>query len=244
MRIAICDDNQNDQNDLKLLLNKYAESTGLEMDIDVIEDDASCISQLKSGAYDLIFLDIYLKESYGTKIAAALPKNIAKKIVFTTCSMDYAVMAFSLNALHYLIKPITSEDIYEVMCRLEDISKSSRNEKVLTLKHKRTILSIPFQEIMYIETFNKLSIIHTIQQDYEIYISLSALLDRLDPHTFVSPQRSYAVNLNYVRAIQGKNIILKNKIEIPISRSKRDSIREEFENYLFGQIRQSEKDHS
>ena len=112
MRIAICDDNRQDIETLRAYLVGGAENYV----IDCFESGESFISEAKKNSYDLVFMDVYLPDEDGISVIRK-PRDIAPKsvVVFTTVSDSHAVDAFSVRAIHYLIKPYTKEDVTEAL---------------------------------------------------------------------------------------------------------------------------------
>lgn len=124
MRIAVCDDDLKEQEQLEEALRAWDPSRGAE---NFFNGSSLMEAAGKLPPFDIVFLDIYMPGENGMDIARAL-KNISPEteIVFVTTSEDHAVSAFSLDALHYLVKPVTTEGIVASFRRLAEVRARQR----------------------------------------------------------------------------------------------------------------------
>lgn len=179
---------------------------------------------------DLVFLDIKMPEISGLEIVSAL-KNVPD-IIFTTAYHEYALDAFNLNAIDYLLKPFSYERF------LQAISKSSYNsihkdtvsaikqEQSFFVKSDKKLVNINAKDILYIEGLKNYYVI--VSQDAKstiVHNTLSNLETSLAayPH-IVRIHRSYFVNIHAIKEITGSGILLRNNKEIPISPMYREAL--------------------
>ena len=127
MKIAVCDDEQKDCDDLFLLIQNYLQNNGFNFEIHMFSTGDKLLKTLADNHFSLLFLDIYLssEEATGMEIARLIRRmGLDLPIIFTTNSCDFAVESYEVDALYYLVKPVTFEKIQTVMkkCRklLED----------------------------------------------------------------------------------------------------------------------------
>lgn len=129
--IAICEDNESD---VEILLKRLREICGelnVVMCADVFRTGEDFLAASRERGYDIAFMDIYLDGINGIEAA----KNTGKpcRFVFTTISTEHAVEAFGLNAAHYLVKPVSKENVFEALSRCIS-SLSGKNTPILSIK--------------------------------------------------------------------------------------------------------------
>ena len=109
MRIAICDDEINEANNIRFALMD-AES---RLEIDIFESGYAFLDSIKGGSqYDLVFMEIFLGNENGMDIVRAMQAiSPDTQVIFSTISADHAVEAFEVNAIGYLVKPFNEADI-------------------------------------------------------------------------------------------------------------------------------------
>ena len=229
MRAIIIDDERLARKELKSLLKDYHE-------IEIIDECASPEEALKSIEKhnpDLLFLDIQMPEKTGFDLLQELDKS--PKVVFVTAFDEYAVKAFEVNALDYLMKPVDPERLKETMAKVlsEDIEDEelydvpdrgilSSNDQVfikdgekcwfIHLKDVRMFESEGNYVRIYFETFKPL-----------VLKSLNGLEERLDQRLFFRANRKYIINLKWVSHIEnwfngGLQVVLKDGEKVEISR--------------------------
>ena len=219
------------------------------------ENGKEAVSLLEKNDYHLIFLDIKMPGFSGLDIARLLKefKN-PPEIVFTTAYDDYAVKAFELAAIDYLLKPISEERFQETLDRVwkeltEKVKKNNTENKLdnffdsFQFNNEKTndLCKIPveeneryrlldYSEIYYFSTAENKVKVHTKKDFYLTSLNLKELEKRL-PADFFRIHRSYIVNLNKIREIipwfKGKYQIVLDDIvghEIPVSRTKVDKL--------------------
>ena len=229
MRAIIIDDERLARKELKSLLKDYHE-------IEIVDECASPEEALKSIEKhnpDLLFLDIQMPEKTGFDLLQELDKS--PKVVFVTAFDEYAVKAFEVNALDYLMKPVDPERLKETMAKVlsEDIEDEesydvpdrgilSSNDQIfikdgekcwfIHLKDVRMFESEGNYVRIYFETFKPL-----------VLKSLNGLEERLDQRLFFRANRKYIVNLKWVSHIEnwfngGLQVVLKDGEKVEISR--------------------------
>lgn len=152
----------------------------------------------------LVITDIHMPNGNGIEaIESCLKINPDLKVIFTTAFHQYAVNAFELNAVDYVMKPIKKERLYLALEKAKGIlQKHEQQEKkrILTIKMDRVSYFIPFDRIIFFEVKNRKTIIHTINKQYETNESLDQIFSQLDDRFFRS-HRSFIVSLNYISHI-------------------------------------------
>jgi two-component system LytT family response regulator len=194
------------------------------------------INQLKP---DVVFLDIQMPELSGLEVIERL--DVIPHIVFSTAYDEYAINAFEINAVDYLLKPYDEKrfgksirrlrgelkggipDLQRMISILEAFHKSNNYLDRILIPNKEEIIFISSTDILYIEAMENYISIITGDSAYLLFQKISEIEKKLNPKQFFRVHRSYIVNLAYIRKIETwmatkYNIILKNGKEIPLSR--------------------------
>lgn len=190
-------------------------------DIDVIGIYASgeeAAKQIDAVTPDLVFLDIHLSDISGIDLLRLISHKPA--VIFTTAYDQYAIQAFELRAVDYLLKPYTEERLQEAIERVreqlagDETPVKQIQELLVHWQPKQPYLRrIPSRtgeriyilnddDIVYFATENKLVFGHLFDKKYLINYTLEELQARLDPEKFFRIHRSTIVNLNYVKTIE------------------------------------------
>ncbi|MBQ3544450.1 MAG: response regulator transcription factor [Lachnospiraceae bacterium] len=228
MRIAICDDEQ-----LALIRTKETLETAyksIDLIVDIYSNGNKLIEVSKTYKYDLIFLDVEMPLIDGIEIAKQLRKNGDETaIVFLTSHVEYALKGYEVNALRYLLKPAKVEQIREI---INHLIESQKKIKQLLVKSKEDTVMINVNHIVYMEAQNQDIIIVTKDEKYCNRYNLKDYEEELKEYNFIRCHRSYLVNISHIMRISGKEIIMDNSDNIPLSRTKEKKIKEALCEYV------------
>jgi two-component system, LytTR family, response regulator len=189
---------------------------------------------------DLIFLDIQMPEINGFELLEML--DVVPQVVFSTAYDHYAIKAFEINAVDYLLKPYDQERFnialnraiqsihaklnhgYVVERLLQTIQTAHDYQDRILIKQAGKIIIVSCKEIRWIEAMDDYVELHLIKEKYLIQQSMAFLESRLNPDQFIRTHRSYLINLDAIKEIvpysQGRyQLVLKDGKEIPLSRS-------------------------
>lgn len=226
LRFAICDD------DVALLeyisgeLDQWAETAGHNVKTETFPSaEAFLFEYSENKSFDVLLLDIEMPGMNGMELAHKLrAENAMLQIIFVTGYSDYISEGYDVSALHYLMKPVAREKLFEVLSRAAN--KCECSVKKLKVSFDRETKLIPISHIMYVEAQKQYVIIHSIDGTYKMKCSLSAIESQLDEY-FKKCQRSFIVNLSYVTRIKNDSLMLKNGESVPISRGMASIIKDE-----------------
>ncbi len=197
MRIAICDDSQIDRDVIKDFLHTYMTEKSIPYALTEYESGMNLVYDIEEGGYyDLVFLDIYMEELDGMNIARKLRHDgYTGKIVFLTSTAEFAVDSYEVEAAGYLLKPHD----YAKLCSLLDRLIDRSNIGLFQITVRNTIYSLPFSEILYVESRNNVCIMHrTDGREYTVYKKLSEIEAQLNDSRFLRCHQSYLVNMSYI----------------------------------------------
>lgn len=148
-------------------------------------------------------------------------ENGTVQIVFITGFPDFMAEGYEVSALHYLMKPVSREKLFQVLDRAA--ANLTRTEKRLKVVFDRQTDFVPLDQILYVEAQRQYVVVHTAGGSCRMKASLADTAKELDER-FYRCQRSFLVNLSYVVRIKGNCVVLKNGEEIPISRGAGEEI--------------------
>lgn len=233
MHIVCLEDELATRQALKQYLERYAAQHQLEFAIQFYTAGEELLRQYHPG-WDLVLLDIRLPGMTGMEVARALRRvdqNIP--LMFITSLAHYALQSYEVNALDFLLKPVTYP---ELSMKLDKAVRVIRSRSGCRLPvGTRDGLHVLFSgDITYIEVQNHDRYYHTEQEVYQDRGSLSRLEEQLAPFHFVRISVCYLVNLNYVEALRGSALALRTGEQLAISRSKRHAVLTALADFLGG----------
>lgn len=212
--------------------------------MDRIEIVASCSNAIEafnvinSQDIDLIFLDINMPEITGLSFAKSINKDI--RVIFTTAYREYAVDGFNLEAVDYLLKPISYERLYKSLNKYFDIYLKDEVPKAAEFNHlendymfvkaDRKMVKIDFSEIIYIESLGDYLQIYMHNNIITTRETISNIEAKLPASNFIRIHRSFIISLKQIQSYTHEFIEVSNKA-LPISRSYKQTVLEKLENF-------------
>lgn len=239
MRIAICDDQLAHVESIKDATNKYFHSQKDLAEIHTFTHAFDFLDAHAKSKYDLVLLDICMPGMLGTEVAKEIRMTKDKtEIIFITTSHEFAIDAFEVNAVHYLLKPFTQEAFHQAI----DRAMQNMNHKVTKMVYlkcaKGVIHAVDKNKISYIEAdaHRKSVFLHdgvNIETNQTL-IELFDTLQELSPGQFIAPYKGYIVNQHAISSIESHQIVLKSGKAIPIPRRTFGFIKQAYFDYMFG----------
>ena len=234
MRIAVCDDDKDEISKLQWALFDIQGNYR----VDTYQSGSALIDAVNRGEkYDLLFCDIYMNGENGIDTATEMQKiSPDTAIVFTTTSTEHAVQAFSIRALHYIVKPVRSEDIVEVFRRLA-VKQEPRH--TLTLRIDRAVNVLYQDEIIRVEGQDHKTVIvckkDTVFSIWKPFHEVCGLLD----DTFIQIKKGVSVNMGYISKMTARECILKDGSIFLLRRDMAKEIRQTYLNYVEKELNKS-----
>ena len=223
MIIAICDD---ERDEVRNLQNMIFNIQG-DYRVDCFQDGKTLLEAVQDGkAYDLLFCDIYMKEENGIDVARRLlALSPQTAVVFFTSSREHAVDAYSVEALHYLVKPVRQEDIAEVFRRFGN-KKEPRH--TLTLRIERTVNVLYQDEIIRIESHGHSTVITcenaTVYSIRKPFYEISEMMDE----TFLQVKKGLMVNMRFISQMTFRDCTTRDGCVFLLRRDQAKEIREKY----------------
>lgn len=228
IKSIIIDDERLARNELRKLLKEHAE-------INIIEEAANVdegIEKIETYSPDLIFLDIQMPGKTGFDLLASLDK--IPKVIFTTAYNEYALKAFEVNALDYLLKPIEPKRLSDAIHKVQDeLAKEkmglANNKGPLTdadqvfVKDGERCWFVKLSEVRLFESVGNYAKVFFGTNKPLVLKSLNALEERLDERTFFRANRKHIINVKWIDKIEpyfngGLLVELKGGEKIEVSR--------------------------
>lgn len=232
MRIAICDDSQREQEQFIKALHGWDPTR----QPDCFLTGAALLEAAKQEPpFDIVFLDIYMPGENGVEIAGELQKVSPETgIVFVTTSQEHAVDAFSLHALHYLVKPVTRSGIVEVFRRLTQLRQ--RQRPMAAFPTGRGSSTVYLDEIYYLQSMDHaVDIYLTGNRQLRVWATLTELEQKLNDN-YLKLNRSTIVNMEQIEQMGADSCILRDGTRLEFTRRDRNTIRAAYDNFLFARL--------
>lgn len=184
---------------------------------------------LSEGNIQLLFLDIQMPRITGTQFLKSLVK--APPVIFTTAYPQHALEGFELNALDYLVKPISFERFLKAAHKAKEFYELRHHNMPLEdsisdhffIKSDNKLVKILFDDILFVEALQNYVVIHTTAKKYITYLTFHAVQDYLPSHLFLKTHKSYIISMAKVDSIEGADIRIGTN-QIPVSRNLKDEV--------------------
>ncbi|MDE6099858.1 MAG: LytTR family DNA-binding domain-containing protein [Paramuribaculum sp.] len=217
------------------LINSYILRTPYLEDGGIFSSAQEAVKKVIDGDFDLIFLDINLPQLNGLEFARIVPPST--RVIFTTAYDNYAVESFKVNALDYLLKPISYEEFSKSASRaLQHLNGQAAAQKrreldSIIVKSEYKLVQIPIDDILYIEGLKDYVKICTVSGTVMTLMNIKALERTLPDDKFMRVHRSFIVNMRRITVIE-RNRIVFGTTYIPIS----ESYKQAFSDYVSARL--------
>lgn len=183
---------------------------------------AEALKYLRKYPVDLIFVDIYMPSITGINLVKAIEQHTI--IIFTTAYSQYAVESYELNAIDYLLKPISQKRFLQAVKKANDYyqylqQKDHSKDTCLYIRADYSLIKIPVEDIIYIEGLaDYLKIFVKNRNAIVARMTMKEMIDKLPAGNFVRVHRSYIIPINAIQSVRNGMIYITDTI-IPIGRT-------------------------
>ncbi len=201
---------------------------------------AEAMNVMNSVDVQLLFIDINMPEISGMEFAKSLTNK--PYIVFTTAYSEYAVEGFQVEAVDYLLKPISFSNFLKAVNKVKnriELTSNNQKESVTTkanhlfVKSDYKLIRIELTDIKYIESQHEYIKIHLLNSSpITTLLSLKSIEELLPPEKFMRVHRSFIVNLSKISVIERNRIVYDGNVYIPVSKQ----YKEKFLKYIDGNL--------
>lgn len=228
IQLALCDDNIAELSEIKTIVHNYFYLKKIEVQITCFTDSLKLLDCTKQNIfYDIYILDIIMPELNGVLLSKKLREyNVNSDIIFLTISEDYALKAYSVFPLQYLLKPVQKSLLFQALDKgLENISyKKEKHTETHIIKTPDGFENIPLYQIACAELTGHSITYHLADGNTIRSSSIRVSFDKiiaplLKNPNFVKVHKSFVVNLSYIQKLTAQNVLLTTKQIVPISRA-------------------------
>lgn len=226
-KIAICDDSNTDLESIAGMVRRWAEVAGHIVQVSEFPSAESFLFQYADDKnYDILLLDVEMRDISGIELAKRVRAERGRaEIVFITSHFEFIAEGYEVDALHYLVKPVSEEKLSEVLDRAA--ARLAMEPPSVVINCDGGTVKLLEEDILYVESFAHYIEIHTRTDVFRLKESITVFEDKLSA-VFYRAHRSYLVNLKAVQRISRASVTLTGGAEIPLSRGKYDGINRAF----------------
>ena len=231
MRIAVLDDDREEV----FKLNEMIFHISGNYRVDRFTEGKDLLKEVENGAvYDLLLCDVYMKGENGIEIAKQIKAMCPQTpVAFITSSREHAVDAFSIDAVHYLVKPVTQEDIVEVFRRLQNKTEPRRT---LTVRIDRVVNVLYQDEIIRVEGHgHNIEIICSDNTVYSIRKPFKEMNELLD-ETFIQIKKGVTLNMRHILRMTYKDCTCRDGKIYLLRRDQAKEIRTKFYDFVKNEL--------
>lgn len=232
IRIGLVDDDLNHLELIKSFLDQYEKEKEIRFKIEEFHNGLNFVEDYK-GDLDVVFLDIEMPHMDGMTAAKRIREiDSSLGIVFVTNMAQYAIHGYEVNAIDFIVKPLS---YYVFTDKLEKaIHFSQKNtEKKYVIQTEDLIVRLNYSQILYVEKDKNYLMFHTDEGQYRTRGTMTALEEKLREEGFSKCISGCLVNLRYVTKMIKDTVWLKD-MPLPISRQRKKEFKEDFMRYLGG----------
>jgi DNA-binding LytR/AlgR family response regulator len=241
MKIVMCDDNEEDLQEMERLLLQYgAGHPELEMETEKFTDAEALYCEIGKGvSADVYLLDMVMSEKNGIDLGRQIrERSQDKAIIYITSSEDYAMEAYGVHAVRYLLKPVKEESFYEALDYVLAHEKKER-DPVFQVRTGEGLATVPYSRIASVESASRRLVLHLINgEDIRSVIIRRSFEEQvgelLQDDRFLQVHKSFVVNLNQVKRMDKSEILMERGGKIPISRARAADVKKAYMIFVAG----------
>ena len=226
IEIAICDDQEYYLEQLFSLLNIYQKESNYDFHIRKYLDGKKLLEEYKSkeNELDLVFLDVDMPGINGVDVAHHLRRNGYEGIIcFVTSYDQYAIDAYGVEAMGYLLKPAQYSQLkrmleHAVIQIFYKLDKEEAQKRYLEIDGKRSVVTVDLEKVLYFEKRRNQCVIHLEDGELVCYDTLKNIYERLNQVKFCYAHQGYIVNFDKIKEVGPDYIAFGDNREIPVSR--------------------------
>ncbi len=236
--IALCDDDERELDIIEGFLTAYLELKEMEeYRIDRFRSAEELLAGITEKEYspDLLLLDIFMSGKTGVEAAEELRRQeCGTFIVFLTTSKEYALEAYGVDALQYLVKPLDKGRFFHAMEIVFQQMKKTEEEQIVMKVAGGGIRQMKPDDIVYCESQKNYQMLYFDTEECRVRMTARELWEMLEHFTqFSRCGRSYILNLNHVISVEKEEILLDNECRIFIPRNVSAEFKKIYFSYYF-----------
>lgn len=219
INVAIVDDDVRSVDRIKEYLAQYESESGKFFNITSYSDGDHIVCQYDH-QFDIIFMDVEMKFMDGMSAAEEIRKIDSEVvIIFITNMAQYAIRGYAVQALDYLLKPVSYFAFAQCLNKAL-VRRDSRSTRSVVLNIKGGTARVDLKDIYFIETQGHTTICHVVNGEYRLLSTMREVEDQLADFHFFRINKSYLINLAHAENFQGDEVKL-GKYSLPVSRMRK-----------------------
>ena len=253
MKIVICDDSREDLEKVENLLAGYRRTfPGESFTVEKFSEASVLYDRIsQNDMADIYILDMIMPERTGIDIGNLLEKAGKSVVIYITSSDDFALEAYNVHAVRYLVKPVREEIFFEAMDYAVSHVKAAGNslqsdalyrETRYPVKTKDGLVSVRYSDIEYIENASRVLDIHLTDGSSirSIFIRKSfdeEIREIVANRNFVRVHKSFLINMNHIRRLTQDSCFMEGGRNIPVSKTRAAEVKKEYLLFVSEQYR-------
>lgn len=235
MNLYICDDNINELNKEVALVKEYSQMKGIDFTIYTSDNGEKLLDEINLDV-DIYILDVLMPDMNGILLAERIREiKPLVPIIFTTSSEEYALKAYGVCALRYLVKPLKLSALQEALDFVLTLVRTEKKNYIVATSQGDVAVNL--SEIEYVENLSRVMMFHI--KDGNIYKSKfirdsfdKQIKNIQDDRHFLRVHKSYIVNMDCIRIYGTNNVVMESGDNIPISRNNLDMAKKRYFEYI------------
>lgn len=240
MKIIVCDDSTEDLKTVRGLLTRYEENhENVTIEAAYYKDSVELYHKIQENLHgDIYILDMIMSQKTGIDIGSLIRGTDGKSvIIYITSSDDFALDAYGVHAVRYLLKPVRealfNEALDYAVSIISALGSDEEKDAVYQVKTKEGLVVVPFTKIEYIENYSRMLNIRLTdgKSIRSIFIRKSfdeELRKIIDNQSFLQVHKSFLVNLHHVDKLAQGTITMESGANIPVSRTRAADVKKEY----------------
>lgn len=227
---GICDDDKNQNMFIRGLLNEWAMSKSIAINIIESENGDEFLFKYSDNPCDLLLLDIEMPGINGMELAKRLRANNDNlPIIFITGFSEFMSYGYDVRALHYLLKPVDKDKLFGVIDKYISTIPTNKTDVIIQADSEK--IRVNAQDILYCEAFGKSTKINLKNQKPIFASEGISSITKILTKDFHFSHRSYLINMRYVKTVGKDDVTLDNGDIVPLSRRQYKAFNEDFIKY-------------
>ncbi|WP_367566217.1 LytR/AlgR family response regulator transcription factor [Lacrimispora sp.] len=230
IRLAIVEDEKLYMDQLKAFIQTYQKESGNKIEIHLFSDGEEIVENYKA-EFDIILMDIQMHFMDGMTAAEHIRKKDQEVIImFITNMAQYAVKGYEVDAMDYILKPVSyfalSQKLGRAIARLK-----KRSGNYMTIPISDGMQRLDISKIYYIESHSHIIMYHTFDGEYQSRGTMQDLEDKLQKYGFFRCNKGYLVNMRYVEGYRDGCCIIADE-KLPVSRLRKNQFLKAMADYM------------